>query len=71
MCHCVYKHDNDPVSDPTYFGYFKMTVVIENAMAEAEVNAIGISFGNSNSSIAYTTGVRDELQPFKSSSILC
>ncbi len=36
-----------------------MTVVIENAMAEAEVNAIGISFGNSNSSIAYTTGVRD------------
>lgn len=38
-----------------------MTVVIDSGMAEAEVNAIGISFGNSNSSIAYTTGVRDEL----------
>ena len=38
-----------------------MTVVIDSGMAEADVNAIGISFGNSNSSIAYTTGVRDEL----------
>ncbi|KAK0510260.1 hypothetical protein JMJ35_007654 [Cladonia borealis] len=33
-----------------------MTVVIDGGLAEGEVNAIGISFGNSNSSIAYTTG---------------
>ena len=37
-----------------------MTVIIDGSVAEAEVNAIGISFGNSNSSIAYTTSVRDE-----------
>ena len=48
-----------------------MTVVIDSGMAEADVNAIGISFGNSNSSIAYTTGVRDELQPWIRSSSLC
>ena len=39
-----------------------MTVVIDGGMAEADVNAIGISFGNSNSSIAYTTGVGDDLE---------
>jgi len=29
----------------------------EGEAAAAEINAIGISFGNSNSSIAYTSGV--------------
>ena len=37
-----------------------MTVIIDGEAGDAEVHAIGISFGNSNSSIAYTTGVRDD-----------
>ena len=45
------------MSDFTYYEYSKMTVIIDDGVAEAEVNAIGISFGNSNSSIAYTTSV--------------
>ena len=35
----------------------KMSVPEDGEAVTAEVNAIGISFGNSNSSIAYTSGV--------------
>ncbi len=35
-----------------------MSAVEDGEQAPAEVHAIGISFGNSNSSIAYTSGVR-------------
>ena len=37
-----------------------MTIVLNGDAAEAEVHAIGISFGNSNSSVAYTNSVRVE-----------
>ena len=36
----------------------EMSAVEDGEQAPAEVHAIGISFGNSNSSIAYTSGVR-------------
>ncbi len=35
-----------------------MSASEDGEIAMAEINAIGISFGNSNSSIAYTSGVR-------------